>query len=428
MLQNQSALHNLEDWLDYISQLHYKEMDFGLERIRSVVKPLNWHKFSCPIVIIGGTNGKGSCVKFLESIFTAAGYRVGAFTSPHLMVFNERVRVADALVSDESLIEAFSQVELNRRDISLSFFEYTFLAALSIFQKADLDLLILEVGLGGRLDAVNIVDADIAVITSIDLDHTEILGPDRESIAKEKAGIFRPGQKIVCGDPQPPEILQQQATNLGADWYSLNNEFHYRRILVMDQWRWQGPHHHYQNLPPISLKHQNAAVSLMVVELLQDKLKVTPQDLHQGLSQAFLPGRFEKIIVNQQRFYLDVAHNPHGARWLAKQWRQEPVLGKKIALLGMLADKDIAGTVQSLLHYVDSWYLASLAVPRGAGSEYLNSVLQTLGVQNCQSFTQVEHALQAAIAEAESEHDAILIFGSFYTVAAVRRYLLRRGI
>lgn len=430
MLQNLSQLLSVDEWLTYISQIHHQAMDFGLDRIQSVVVPLHWQKFSCPVVIVGGTNGKGSCVRFLESIFTAAGYRVGAYTSPHLMSFNERIRVANSVVDDTTLINAFEAVEQNRQTVSLSFFEFTFLAALQIFQKASLDLVILEVGLGGRLDAVNIVDADIAVITTLDLDHMDLLGPDRESIANEKAGIFRAGRAVVCGDPEPPVNLQQRARDIGAHWYAIGESFSFHCTAQTTAWQWQGIERHYEQLPALSLKHQNAATSLMVVELLQDRLPVAGTPLRQGLAWATLAGRFEKVHIHSDYYaYVDVAHNPQGARWLAEQWRQVPVRGKRMAIFAMLGDKDIAGTLHSLLHYVDSWYVATLPVPRGATAEHCYATLVAQGARCCHLFSTVEHALQAAVADANLERDAILVFGSFYTVAAARHYLLlRRGL
>ncbi len=418
-----NPLSNLNEWLDYISQLHHKEMDFGLDRIQAVVKPLGWQQFSCPVVIVGGTNGKGSCVRFLESIFTTAGYRVGAYTSPHLLAFNERIRVANAMVDDAALLTAFSLVEKHRGHTSLSFFEYTFLAALQIFQQAALDLVVLEVGLGGRLDAVNIVDADIAVITTIDLDHTDLLGPDRESIAREKAGIFRNGQTVVCGDPEPPLSLRQRAAELSVNWQAIDDTFHYEHQSALGDWRWQSHKRNYENLPELTLKHQNAATSLMVVDLLQERLPVAESDLRQGLALAKLAGRFEKIPLQNGFCYVDVAHNPQGGRWLAEQWRQVPVKGKRIAVLGMLADKDIAGTIQSLLHYVDSWHVATLPVSRGATAQRLQTLLMAAGVKNCCVFDTVEQALQAAIDDANLEQDTVLVFGSFYTVAAAKNFL-----
>lgn len=429
MPPNPSTLNNLDDWLLYISRIHPKEMDFGLDRLGAVVNPLGWNRLSCPVVIVGGTNGKGSCVRFLESIFTAAGYRTGVYTSPHLMCFNERIRVADAMVKEADLLTAFAEVEDKRGEISLSFFEFTFLAALQIFQHASLDIIILEVGLGGRLDAVNIVDADIAVITTVDLDHTNLLGADRESIAQEKAGIFRAHRPVVCGDPRPPLSLRRHAAELDAQWHCLGETFHFDEGNGGAAWRWQSAQRCYENLPALSLKHQNAATSLMVVELCQDRLPVSLVDLRRGLKSASLAGRFEKMPApGKGDCYLDVAHNPESARWLAELWRKIPVRGKRIAVFAMLRDKDIAETVRSLLHYVDSWYLATLSVPRGAAAEDLQAILSMQGVVNCYSFPTVEHALQAAIAGADRELDCILIFGSFYTVAAARGYLSASAI
>ena len=429
MPQNLPPLKTLEEWLDYISRIHHQELDLGLERVQAVGIPPGWHRFPCPIVTVAGTNGKGSCVRFLENIYTAAGYRVGSYTSPHLMAFNERVRIANQNVDDAVLITAFETVEIARGEISLSFFEYTFLAALVIFQHAGLDLLILEVGLGGRLDAVNLVDADIAVITTIDLDHTDRLGPDRESIANEKAGIFRRNQRVVCGDPQPPPNLHQRSVEIGAHWYALHQAYDYSAPSRPGLWEWQGGSHHYQQLPALILKPQNAAASLMVVELLQDRLSVSESALRQGLAQASLEGRFEKIpLLGADVCYVDVAHNPQGGRWLAEQWAQVPVRGRRLAILGMLSDKDVAGTIQSLLNYVDSWYVAMLTVPRGAPALQLQAVLSAQGVQSCSTYATVEAAVQAAMADANRVEDAILVFGSFYTVAAARQFLLRSGI
>ncbi len=424
MHQSPAQLNDIDSWLNYISHIHHKEMEFGLDRILAVEQPLGWKNFNCPVVIVGGTNGKGSCVRFLESIFTAAGYRVGVFTSPHLMQFHERIRINGVTVDDAALIQAFCHVEQNRQGISLSFFEFTFLAALHVFHQHPLDLVILEVGLGGRLDAVNIVDADIAVITTIDLDHTEILGADRETIAKEKAGIFRQRQAIVCGDPRPPLSLREQAAKLSAKWHALGENFHFECDSSAQEWHWYSLKQRLQYLPPLSLKHQNAATSLMVTELLQERLPVHDAALRQGLSQAVLEGRFEKIPLKSGFCYLDVAHNPQGARWLAQQWQKIPVSGKRIAIFGMLADKNIAESVHSLLHYIDSWYIATLSVPRGASAQQLQDILNKQGAQSCHAFETVEAALEAAIADADLSQDTILIFGSFHTVAAARRYLL----
>lgn len=431
MLKN-LARPDLTAWLDAIGRLHPKEMDLGLERILSVAKPLGWQRFSCPVITVTGTNGKGSCVRFLESIYTAAGHRAGAYTSPHLMAFNERVRVENHPVSDAALITAFETVEHHRKDCSLSFFEYTFLAALQIFQQASLDVLILEVGLGGRLDAVNIVDADIAVITTIDLDHTEWLGPDRESIAKEKAGIFRENRAAICGDPQPPQNLRQMAQQHNVQWHCLDETFYYKQEDG-GTWRWHTQGRAYMQLPAITLKHQNAATSLMAIELLQNRLPVAENAVCEGLAQARLPGRFERVEINNGRFgvtcYLDVAHNPQGGQWLAQQWRSVSAKksGRKFAIVGMLADKDIAGTLSFLLDYVDCWYVSTLSVARGATAQRLHAELEAQGVVHCRQFESVVQALQQVFADAGFD-DRVLILGSFYTVAQARQFFLDKGV
>lgn len=418
MLKNLNA--SLEDWLEYIEQIHPKEIDFGLDRILTVAQPTAWHQFTCPVVTITGTNGKGSCVRFLENIFSEAGYRVGAYTSPHLMCFNERIRVANQMVDNQTLLTAFRKVEQQRNNCSLSFFEFTFLSALVVFQQANLDLIILEVGVGGRLDAVNIVDADIAVITTIGLDHTNWLGPDRSAIAKEKAGIFRSRRLAVCGDTDPPDNLYQVAQKLDVKLFCMQKDFFYHKDE--STWEWQGINDNYQELPSLSLKHQNAATSLMVVELLQKKLPVPYKAVYQGLKQSTLAGRFEKINLGRVSCYLDVGHNPQASTWIAHQWKNLPKKGRRVAVIGILSDKDIAGTLSPLLLYVDSWYVATLSVSRGAKAEQLLEVLKAFGAESCYHFSTVDQALKAAIADLSLGY--ILVFGSFYTVAAARQYLL----
>ncbi|MBS0350896.1 MAG: bifunctional tetrahydrofolate synthase/dihydrofolate synthase [Proteobacteria bacterium] len=415
----------VNDWLDFINQIHPKEMDFSLDRLFSLVEPLGLTRFKCPVVTVGGTNGKGSCVSFLETIFTEGGYRVGAFTSPHLLRFNERIRIGNNIVDDSALIEAFNWVEHHRKQVSLTFFEYTFMTALYLFQKAELDLLILEVGLGGRLDAVNVIDADIAVITTVDLDHTEILGSDRETIGREKSGIFRAGRAVVCGDPEPPASVRWAAEALAVDWHALGDTFHYNDSITNGQWRWWSGYIHHEHLPPISLKKQNAATSLMVVELLRKRLSLSDAAIRQGLAKTQLPGRFEKVSVADGFCYLDVAHNPQGGRWLAEQWSQVEVKGKRLAVVGMLGDKDIAQTFQPLLNCVDVWYVVSLSVGRGATYQRLMSVLASQGVRQVLGFPTVEFAMESILGSANFPDDVILVFGSFYTVTAAKHYLSR---
>ena len=421
MLQNQ-LFNDIDAWLTYISQLHPKEMDLGLERVSAVAQRLGCLSFFCPVITVTGTNGKGSCVKFLEEIYLAAGYQVGAFTSPHLMQFNERIRINNQCVSDQDLVQAFAIVEKAREEITLSFFEFTFLAALMLFQKAPLQILILEVGLGGRLDAVNVIDADVAVVTTIHLDHLEWLGPDRSSIAKEKAGIFRQGRPVICGDQNPPETLKAAAEQLQCPWYGLDEQFFFRRE-EQEVWEWHSPHNILQNLPALQLKQQNAATSLMAVEVLQERLPVTRGAIRAGLSKAKLMGRFEKVKVNGVSCYLDVAHNPEGASWLAVQLSQVSKGKPWIAVFSMLGDKDIASTVTYLLDYIESWYVAELPVKRAANLERLGADLEKLGVVY-RSFESISLALARAIEVAKERDKDVIVFGSFYTVAQARQYLI----
>lgn len=418
---------DLASWLSYISQLHPKEMDLGLDRVSVVATRLKCNQFVCPVVTITGTNGKGSCVKFLEEIYSAGGYRVGAFTSPHLMTFNERVRINNQLISDKKLVDAFAEVEEARQEITLSFFEFTFLAALQIFRSAKLDLLLLEVGLGGRLDAVNIIDTDVAIVTTIDLDHTEWLGPDRSAIAREKAGIFRFSKPVVCGDPEPPAILKETALKLGCPWYAIGENFIYSSTSQANPWNWQNDQINMQNLPAINLKHQNAATSLMAVELLQEKVPITENIIREGLAKAKLCGRFEKVVVDGVTCYLDVAHNPQGGRWLAEQVKALQQKSPIVAVFSMLGDKDIAGTATSLLDYVKTWYLSELPVSRAASLDQLQEQLGSLGVVNSHRFANIPLTMNAAIEMAQKMNSVLLVFGSFYTVAQARQYLIDRG-
>lgn len=424
MLQN-LLFNDLNAWLDYISQLHPKEMDLGLTRVNAVAQRLGCMTFLCPVITVTGTNGKGSCVKFLEEIYLAAGYQVGAFTSPHLMQFNERIRINNQYVSDQDLIQAFAIVEKTRGEISLSFFEFTFLAALILFQKTPLQVLILEVGLGGRLDAVNIIDADVAVVTTIHLDHLDWLGPDRSSIAKEKAGIFRQGRAVICGEPNPPDTLKAAAQQLQCRWYGLDEQFFFR-TQEQEVWEWRSPHKILQNLPALQLKHQNASTSLMVVEALQDRLPVAKGAIRAGLAKAKLMGRFEKVMVKGVCCYLDVAHNPEGASWLAAQLSRVSKGKSLIAVFSMLGDKDIANTIKYLLDYIESWYVAELPVKRAATLERLRTDLGKLGLI-CRSFDSISLALATAIKTAKVQNRDVVVFGSFSTVAQARQYLIEEG-
>ncbi|AJC50568.1 bifunctional tetrahydrofolate synthase/dihydrofolate synthase [Coxiella endosymbiont of Amblyomma americanum] len=407
-------------WLNYINSLYYREIDLGLSRIIDLSRKLGVSTFSCPVVTVAGTNGKGSVIKLLESIYLASGYQVAAYTSPHLFIFNERLRFNSKPMLDRNFIEAFALIEKNRDRQSLSFFEFTTLACLYICKKLALDVLLLEVGLGGRLDAVNVIDPDISVITTVDIDHTDWLGNDRESIGREKAGIFRAHHPVICGDPNPPRSIFEVAQPLQSPIFQFMRDFSV--IESKKTWKWLGPRNvNYGNLPLPQLKIQNVATSLMVINQLQDWLPVRELSIVTGIRKAFLPNCFEK--VNQPvSLIFDVAHNPQAARYLAEQLCCSPHSGRTFAVIGMLKDKDIQGTIEPMLTCVDRWYVGSLPEMRGAAGEKITDLLRREGVKNCYNFTSIDQAFKQAIAQCE-ENDRVVVFGSFYTVAMAKKSL-----
>lgn len=406
----------LENWITYIEALHPQVMELGLERIKKVADRLDLLEFSCPIITIGGTNGKGSCLAFTEAIWMAAGYSVGSYTSPHLLRFSERVHINGQELADQLWCQAFTFIEENRGDQALTFFEFTTLAALWIFQQCPLDLIILEVGLGGRLDAVNIVDADVAIIATIAMDHMDWLGNSREAIAKEKAGIMRANKPVVIGDYDPPAVLFEEAAAYGAHAYVANRDFSAKKTGP-DTWEWRSENTCYENLPQPHLPLQNAATAIMAVECLEEKLPVTRQHIEQGLLKASLPGRFQRLKTRVPTI-VDVAHNPASTQLLAQRLVEEPIKGKIRAVFAMLADKDIAESIRPLLPLVAHWHIAGLDMPRGASSEMLAQHLQALGVVDYDSHTSVSLAYKAAQQDS-FENDCVLVFGSFHTVAGV---------
>jgi dihydrofolate synthase/folylpolyglutamate synthase len=389
----------LNNWLTYLESRLGSCIKLGLERIREVANKLDLLSFSCPVITIAGTNGKGSCVAYLENILGKAGYKVGAYTSPHLLRFNERIHINGKEIDDDSLCNAFAIIEKACGDVELTYFEFTTLAALYIFQHNSLDVLLLEIGLGGRLDAVNIIDSDIAVITTIAIDHIAYLGNTREAIGYEKAGIMREGKPVVCGDPDPPQSLIQQANLLHAPLYIVDS-----RLRGNDEdWRGNDP------LP-------NSETALMVIKLLQQKLPVSEEIINMGLKTAFLPGRFQ--IIDNGQTILDVAHNPAAGDFLAKQLAKHQCKRRTHAVVSMLKDKDIIGTLRPMLHLIDKWYLADLHVSSGARAEDLGHALKDLGRKSWYSFTSVLDAYVKAVANC-AQNDKIVIFGSFYTVAEI---------
>ncbi len=408
----------LDEWLSWQEQLHPSEIDLGLERVREVLHRLGRERLDCPVISVAGTNGKGSSVAMLAAIYRAAGYRVGAFTSPHLQRYNERICVDGEEIADPLLCRIFEKIDQARGELSLTYFEFGTLAAIECFAAAQVDVAILEVGLGGRLDAVNILDADIALITSIGIDHEAWLGRDREAIGREKAGIMRPARPAVCGDPEPPASIAAQAQLLGAKLYCQGRDF--SASLSAGQWRWQAGGRCRDALPLPALRGryqlQNAAAVVMVVELLAGQLPVSQSSLREGLAGAQVAGRFQ-VLPGEVALILDVAHNPQAAAALAANLRSWPTPGRTHAVVAMMADKDIAAVFSALEGEVDSWYLSPIDIPRAASVAQLREGLATLArhapVHSCGS---VAEALARARGQAQ-RHDRVVVFGSFHTVA-----------
>ena len=410
----------LGDWLAWQETLHPAEIELGLERVGRVYRRLGGLRPAPVVITVAGTNGKGSSVTFLEAVLRAAGYRTGAYTSPHLLRYNERIRIDGDEQPDEVICDAFARVDDARGDESLTYFESGTLAALDIFAHGGLDVAILEVGLGGRLDAVNIIDPDVALVTRIGIDHTDWLGPDRESIGREKAGIFRAGRPAVCADPAPPRSLAAEAQRVGAPWYALGEQFEHGLAPDASTWHWHGVQTRYDDLPLPTLAgaHQllNASGVLMVLECLRERLPVPAQAVVQGLQQARLAGRFQRIPGPVEQV-LDVAHNAQGAQVLATALAQQPCRGRTLALLGMMADKDCSAFIGPLSGQVDAWYPVGLQYERAAQPQQLTQCLrQSLPGVSCQPCPDVASARQTILQQA-AEGDRILVCGSFHTVA-----------
>lgn len=410
--------HTLGDWLRWQETLHPREIDLGLERVTAVADRMQVRQLPAQIITVAGTNGKGSTVTLLESILLSAGYHVGAYTSPHLLRYNERIRINGREADDADLCKAFDTIDRLRNPHSLTYFEFGTLAALWIMQQKQPDIVLLEAGLGGRLDAVNAVDTDIAIVTSIGIDHERWLGSDRDTIALEKAGILRREKPAICSDPAPPQRLREAATALGAHWYCLDEQFRFDRFE--DVWHWSGPDTRYESLPlpALSGAHQlrNAAGVLMALELLRDKFPVERKALEQGLQNVVLPGRCQ-FLRGVRDIVLDVAHNPQSAMQLAEVLEQQPTTGKTYAVLGMLEDKDIGEYTENLAAVVDHWCLAGLGGDRGLQSgELLRRASTSINRDRISCFPDVASAVRHAI-RASAADDRIVICGSFHTVA-----------
>ena len=415
----------LADWLIYLESLHPKTIALGLERVAQVKQRLNLSP-DFPVIVIGGTNGKGSVCAMLESILHAAGYRVGCYTSPHLLHYNERVRIAKQQASDEELCASFAAIEHARGDIPLTYFEFGTLAAMQLFINHKVDVAILEVGLGGRLDAVNVFDADCAVVTSVDIDHTDYLGDTREAIAFEKAGIFRQGRVAICADSDVPQAIHDHAQAIGAELWSIGRAFGF--TAHQGQWDYRSKVGARSALPYPALRGtfqlHNASAALAALDALKEKLPVSMAAIRRGLTEVQLAGRFQ-FVPGKPQLILDVAHNPHAARTLAQNLSGLPPCPHTYAVFAMLKDKDMAGVATAMDPHIDTWLVAGITAPRGASAEELADVLHLTGVRGAvirfpDIAASIAHACDVA-----GENDRIAIFGSFYTVAEA---LLVRGV
>ena len=427
-----TALNTLSDWLAHCEQLHPKNIDMGLERVRAVADRMQI-KFDCPVITVAGTTGKGSTCAMLEAILLQAGYRTGVYTSPHLVHFEERLRLSGDTVDASKLIASFARVEgargLNGLETSLTYFEFSTLAILAVMAHAKLDVVILEVGLGGRLDAVNIIDPDCAVITSVDIDHTEFLGPDRESIGYEKAGIMRTGRPVVVSDPMPPQSVLDRALEVGADLWRFGVDFNVSGDK--QQWGWAGRGRRFSGLAYPALRGANQLVNaagvLAALAALRDRLPITAQAVRNGLAFVELPGRFQ-IIPGQPTLVLDVAHNPHSVAALAANLDAMGYFPTTHVVFGAMADKDLATMLAKVNPLIDRWYFTDLPTARAeSGADLLRQwqAANTRKEASASAYSDPQAALQAAINAADPT-DRIVVFGSFYTVGGILKNGLPR--
>jgi dihydrofolate synthase / folylpolyglutamate synthase len=424
-------MRSLEQWLAYQTQVHPQAIDLSLDRLQVVLERLQWRRPRIPVISVAGTNGKGSVSAYCTAILSAAGLKVGTFTSPHLLDYRERIRVHDRLARPDELVEAFEKIEAARGSVPLTFFEFNALAALLIFDAAALDAWVLEIGMGGRLDAVNVVDPDVAVVTSIGLDHQEYLGNTLEAIAREKAGIFRPGRPAVIGGREPSPVLESIARAMGAPLKRLAIEYNY--ILEGAGWRYRGTQWDLPHLPAPALagdiQFANAATAIAALEELKAGVKIGAAAVAQGLTQVRLVGRFQLIRPEAASpgWVLDVAHNPDAARVLARNLSTNPIAGRTLAVCGILGDKDAAGIAAILGDSFDEWWCASLDGARGrTGDELANEVRGKVAVR-VHAAASVAAACAAALGAATPQ-DRIVVFGSFHTVGPALEWLETAGL
>ena len=417
-------MKTLSEWLAHCEQLHPHAVDMGLDRVRLVAQRMAL-RLNCPVITVAGTNGKGSTCAMLEAIYLQAGYKTGVYTSPHLVDFEERCRLLGESPKAENFAAAFEVVEAARQNTTLTYFEFSTLAILKMMADAGLDVVILEVGLGGRLDAVNVIDTDCAIITSIDLDHTALLGTDRDSIGLEKAGIMRAGKPVVISDPVPPDSVVQHAKALGADAWLMGTDFNFSGDQL--QWSWAGRGRRYSGLAYPALRGANQLLNasgvLAALEVMRPQLPVTAQAIRNGLAMVELTGRFQ-IVPGEPVLVLDVAHNPHSVAALAANLDAMGFYPTTHAVLGAMADKDLASMLKKLLPLVDAWYFTDLPLARASSAQQLAEAWTGMNTRKdvrASVHETPQKALDAAILAADPT-DRILVFGSFYTVGGVLQH------
>ncbi len=410
----------LDDWLNWQENLHPTEIDLGLARIHQVAERLDVLSPSFPIITVAGTNGKGSSVAFLEAILIAEGYTTGSYTSPHLIHYNERIKLSGIRASDAQIITAFKEIDNARKDISLSYFEFGTLAAMLIFNQQKVDVVILEVGLGGRLDAANLWDTSLAIITSIAIDHESWLGNEREAIGKEKAGIMRADTPVICGDPDPPDSIKSIALKVKATLHQINRDFSFQNH-ANTTWTWKSNKRHYQ-LPLPTLKGEfqlnNAATVIAGLQSLSKHLPVSIESIKAGLKKATIMGRLQ-LIHSSPDWLVDVAHNPHSALALSMYLDEKPTKGKTFALFSMLKDKDIKQVLSIMNKQIDEWHIVSLEGSRGITTKALTQIMKSANIKSKviphECFSEAVQSLKKDC----KNKDKVVVFGSFLVVSNV---------
>ena len=409
----------LDEWLRWQEGLHPTAMDLGLTRVREAAEKMDWPAASIPQITVAGTNGKGSSVSYLEATLTAQGYKVGTYTSPHLVRYNERIRVNGKPVEDGPICEAFQRIDFARGDMTITYFEFGTLAAMDVFHQMAVDVAVMEVGIGGELDAVNIFDADVALITAIDIDHQKWLGSDRETIGLQKAGIMRPKRPVILSDPEPPQSVRDKADEFEAPLYQIGIDYH---CLSYDlAWDWIGPDGRLAGLPRPGLRGDfqlnNAAGAIMAMKCLASTLNVSREAIARGLASPGLKGRFETIRTRPE-VIVDVGHNPHATKVLAANLDIHPSQGRTFAVAGLLVEKNVNDAVKPMVPRVDEWFITGLEGPRGDDGSKLAEALSLAGAEHVSRLHDGLSAFEAAM-KAAGEQDRVVVFGSFYLVGDV---------